>query len=186
MSTRHSILTHLTSTCAIAALCVGAFVSATPTTAHAAVRCFNFESIPAGTTFNIGDTSSIAPGEVRFVPLLPSQPSTGFGRIVTSNFAGGSSFQEINLNNIGMRLVLDDTCERATFLYDDHGGHVNFELNGQVTVVDDLSDLNIPGVTVTETAIAGGKRGRVTIVGAIDSFGVGGQEFHADDVCVDC
>lgn len=93
---------------------------------------------------------------------------------------------KVRLNNIGMRLVLDDTCDRATFLYDDHGGSVNFELNGQVLVLDDLSDITLPGVTVTETAIAGGKRGRVSIVGDIDSFGVGGQEFHVDDVCVDC
>ncbi len=185
MSSRKSLLTRLASACALTALCAGGFIAAEPT-AHAAVQCFNFESITAGTTFNIGDKFTIAPGEVRFVPFLPNQPTSGFARVSASNFAAGTSFQELNLNNIGMRLVLDETCDRATFLYDDHGGIVNFELNGQVLVLDDLSDINLPGVTVTETVIAGGKRGRVSIVGDIDSFGVGGQEFHIDDVCVDC
>lgn len=185
MSIRNSVLARLASGFALAAVCAGGFVAATPT-AHAAVQCFNFESLTAGTTFNIGDKFTIAPGEVRFVPFLPNQPATGFARVVSSNYAAGSSFQELNLNNIGMRLVLDDTCDRATFLYDDHGGSVNFELNGQVFELNDLSELSLPGVTVTETAIAGGKRGRVSIVGDIDSFGVGGQEFHIDDVCVDC
>lgn len=185
MSLRNSVLARLASGLALAAVCAGGFVAATPT-AHAAVQCFNFESLAAGTTFDIGDTLNIAPGQVRFVPFLPNKPTSGIARVVSSNYAAGSSFQELNLNNIGMRLVLDDTCDRATFLYDDHGGSVNFELNGQVLVLDDLSDITLPGVTVTETAIAGGKRGRVSIVGDIDSFGVGGQEFHVDDVCVDC
>ncbi len=178
-------LPRLTSAIAVAALAVGA-VTAVPSIARAAVTCFDFETIAAGSTFNIGDTLTIPTGEVRMVPLLPNAPSFGFARVVVSNFANGSIDQELNLNNIGMRIVLDETCDRAAFRYDDHGGHVNFELNGDVFEVDDLSDLSLPGVTVTENVVAGGKRGVVTIEGDIDSFGVGGQEFHIDDVCIDC
>lgn len=185
MTKRLLPISRLSSALALGALSIGT-IFALPPSAHAAVTCFNFESLTAGTQFNIGDTFTVAHGEVRFVPLLPNQPSSGFGRIVTSNFAGGSAFQELNLNNIGMRLVLDDPCEHAKFRYDDHGGFVNFELNGTVVVLDDLSQITMPGVTVTETLIAGGKRGTVSIDGPIESFGVGGQEFHIDDVCVDC
>lgn len=192
MTKKNKPILHLARVLAAGTLACAAGFAAVPE-ARAACTCFNFESLTAGTSFSVGDRVNIAPGQVRFVPLLPSGTS-GTATIVTSNFAGGSSFQELNLNNIGMRLVLDDTVPTAKFLYDDHGGRTNLEVNGDVRVLNDLCDVGpnctatVGGATVevTETAIAGGLRGGVTITGEIDSFGVGGQEFHIDDVCVDC
>jgi hypothetical protein len=163
-------------------------------TAAAAIAHYDIESLPNGSTYVLFDTvvASDATMELR---RFRWSDGTWFGggeaTVVTSNLAGGSTDQELNLNNIMVRVIPDVPAEGATYRYADLGGNVNLGVNGDHRNVEQMITLDgtVVGncdITVTETAIAGGVRGEVTITPqdgfAIDMFGFGGQEFYIDDV----
>ncbi len=93
----------------------------------------------------------------------------------------------VNLYDIGSTGY---TTTSVTFEYADYGGEENLEVNGAPRYVGDmhLAPAAIaPGVTfsVVTWAIPGGIAGKVTLTGAVDKLIIGGQEFLADDICVE-
>jgi hypothetical protein len=163
-------------------------------TATAAVTCWNFESIQEGTQYVVGNAPSFATADVEFKRFQSSNGSwtnNGYAEIVQSNYAQGSSDQELWLNNINASVI------SASFLYADLGGNVNLGCNGvELENVEDLIELDgefVGGceITVTEFSLGGNQvYGEVIIEPApgntISKFGVGGQEFFVDDLCFDC
>jgi len=172
---------------------IAATIVLTAGTAAAAIAHYDFEALASGTTFVFLDTvvASDATMELRRFQWSNGQwTDGGIATVVTSNFAAGSTDQELNLNNIMVRVIPDVPAQGVTYRYADLGGNVNLGVNGDHRNTGDLMDLDgtvVGGcdVEVTEIAIPGGVRGEVTITpqagNAIDMTGVGGQEFYIDD-----
>ena len=165
------------------------------TAAHesAVSTCYNFSSF-AG-TFMVGDVVAATGATINFQQFQWSNgmwTAGGFGQVVASSVADGTPVNELDLNNIFMRVTPTTPSAGATYRYADLGGNVNFGVNGDFRNVADISTLDgtvIGGcdIMVTRTNIPGGYRGIVEINPLpgvmIDRFGVGGQEFFVDDVC---
>jgi hypothetical protein len=168
-------------------------VEPTATRESAVSTCYNFSSF-AG-SFAVGDVVAAAGATISFIPFQWSNgmwTAGGIASVVASTFAGGTPVNELNLNNIMMRVTPDTPSTGASYRYADLGGNVNFGVNGDFRNVADLNTLNgtvVGGcdITVTRTNFAGGYRGIVVITPqpgvTIDRFGAGGQEFYVDDVC---
>jgi hypothetical protein len=169
-----------------------------PTTHESAVSaavstCYNFSSF-AG-SFAVGDVVAAAGATISFIPFQWSSgmwTAGGMASVVTSTFAGGTPVNELNLNNILMRVTPNTPSIGASYRYADLGGNVNFGVNGDFRNVADINTLDgtvVGGcdITVTRTNFAGGYRGIVVITPqpgvTIDRFSAGGQEFYVDDVC---
>ena len=104
--------------------------------------------------------------------------------------AGGVA-DEMNLNNINMRIIPDTPSIYASYKYADFGGNVNLGVNGELRNTNDLVDVDgdvVGGcdISVSETALPWGVQGEVDIdcpAGTtIEKFGFGGQEFFVDDI----
>jgi hypothetical protein len=164
------------------------------TASAVSLECMEFETFPpnvphpVGTTYTHNDLYSEL---VSFQWDDGTWFSGGNATAVTSNNAYGSG-QEVNLNNINLRYIFDvDQPYIVIFRYADAGienGNINLGINGILSNTQDLSDLdgmNIGGVDVIVTRHDEPSihHGTVTLIGRIERFGVGGQEFWVDDVC---
>ena len=102
-------------------------------------------------------------------------------------FGSGQSMRTNNINlefdfgNIGFV----PTVVKLEFL--DLGGTENISVNGSAIVPGDISavpaSLGGATVSVSTTPVPGGKKGVVTLAGAIHKLRIGGQEFWIDNVC---
>lgn len=155
----------------------------------------SYEQFPLGGQYFVG--ANLTDGDI-YSELTGFQwdngiwTNGGIATVVNTNMARGSG-QEVNLNNINQRFIFNGVHPNvATFKYADWGGNVNLGINGVLRNVGDFSSLNgsiVAGVQiiVTRTNVAGGHYGTVVLIGVtndIDRFAFGGQEFWADDVCV--
>jgi len=163
--------------------------------------CYDFEALPAGTSFVVGNVINAVDATIDLVGYRPfgGGPPVlgGSATVVSSTLAGGSATQELELNNIVTRVTPNTGAIEVTLLYADYGGEVNFGINGDVRRIADLADLDglvvgNAGVFVTEVPIVVGGlvvgvQGELTaipLVGStIDAVGIGGQEFYIDDMC---
>lgn len=157
-------------------------------------ECMDFESFSTGVQFPVGTDYSYSDIYGELVAFQWDDGTWDFGghaEVVNSNYAYGTG-QESNLNNINLRYIFSVTQPYvATFRYGDHGGNVNLGINGILNNTQDLSDLDgmiVGGVFVmvtrqNEPGPGNNHHGIVTLIGEIEKFGVGGQEFWVDDVC---
>jgi hypothetical protein len=88
-----------------------------------------------------------------------------------------------DLTNLGFEF------DRVMLDWADFGGSQTLSINGVGVGVNNMLDLPATlggaSITVTETGSApGGVTGRLVLVGMIDSFTIGGQEFAIDEVLV--
>lgn len=165
--------------------------------AVAATTCFDFSGPAVGTTYTVGDVVSTPTADIELTQFQWGNgvwTAAGIATVVQSNWAMGTPNNELNLNNINVRVIPDTPAFAANYLYADLGGNVNFGVNGDFRNVADLIVLDgtvVGGcdITVTETAFFGGVRGEVIITPQhgvdIERFGFGGQEFFVDDICFD-
>lgn len=169
-----------------------ALSAATALATPAYASCLEMEGPPPGTTAGVGPLVTLPDGIVSLRPFLSS---IGFvsniATIVVSNFAAGSPVQEMNLNNINLRVRPTPPVTTAKFAYADFGGTVNLGVNGVLVPAADMSAMPSPigGITVavTRTNMFGFHFGTVTLTGSaanpITDFAAGGQEFLIDSVC---
>ena len=167
-----------------------------PTTAtheSAVTTCYNFSSF-AG-TFAVGDVVMPAGATINFQQFQWANgmwTAGGSASVVATTWAGGTPVNELNLNNILMRVTPNTPSNGVNYRYADLGGNVNFGVNGDFRNVGDLNTLDgtvVGGcdIMVTRMNFPGGYRGIVEIMPQpgvmIERFSVGGQEFFVDDVC---
>ncbi len=160
--------------------------------------CTDFESMPftPDTVFNVVHISiATACGfHVTNENLkIGTNSYFNFARVEKSLHGFGAD-HVLNMNNVTLLFTSTGTPRNmVTFEYLDLGGTENLSINGvlyigEISAAPASSVLSGTGVTVAVTAIpiplpARGKKGIVTLTGAIKSFGVGGQEFYLDNVC---
>lgn len=112
--------------------------------------------------------------------------SNGLARIDNQQLACGGGL-DLWLNNINDIIDFGTEVEWLVLNYADYGGNVNVGVNGDCRNVDNLSDVNgstIGGATVwaVDYGVPGGSCGSFYVVGKINSFGIGGQEFYIDNI----
>ncbi|MGH1342614.1 MAG: hypothetical protein ACRBN8_13720 [Nannocystales bacterium] len=162
--------------------------------AAAASYCYTFSGPNVGTSHTVGDTLTPNGSTVEFLQFQWSSgiwTPAGVATVVMSNHATGVA-NELNLNNINLRVIPDTPALTASYKYADFGGNVNMGVNGDFRNTSDMMDLDgtvVGGcdVEVTETVAVGHMFGEVDIICpdpvVIDRFGMGGQEFFVDDIC---
>lgn len=157
--------------------------------------CVDFEDQPTGSSLVNGDSFVAASGDgtlslnASVLPILRADGSTfadGILTVVPNHMAGHLGF-ELNYNNILTTFVPTPApLGGVSALFGDYGGHVNFNVNGDLRFANDLIDFNgqvVGGAQVQVTMNADGVTGEIRLLGNINSFGFGGQEFYLDHVC---
>jgi hypothetical protein len=167
-----------------------------PTTAtheSAVSTCYNFSSLTG--SFMVGDVVAATGATINLQQFQWSNgmwTAGGVATVFASTIAGGTPVNELNVNNIFVRVTPDTPSAGVTYRYADLGGNINFGVNGDFRNVADISALDgtvVGGcdIMVTRMNFSGGYRGFVEINPQpgvmIERFGVGGQEFYIDDVC---
>jgi len=157
---------------------------------YAQTAVVDFESQVVGTIYggSFGDT----PGDVIFTEdgidvSVETYLSGSFGRATIGGFTNSSfpttpaTISNLNLKFDFSNLAFD--VGKVTFEYVDFGGNENLGVNGNILGLPSLinAPATIGGASVAVTPFRGGL-GTVTIVGAINSITVGGQEFGMDNV----
>jgi len=175
-------------------LAVAGIVLLTAGSAVAASYCYTFSGPAPGTSHTVGDTLTPTGSTVEFLQFQWSSGTwtpDGVATVVLSNNANGLA-NELNLNNINLRVIPDTPALTASFKYADFGGNVNLGVNGDLRNTNDMMDLDgavVGGcdIEVTETVAVGHVFGEVDIICpdpvVIDRFGMGGQEFFVDGIC---
>jgi len=102
-----------------------------------------------------------------------------------------SSGQSIRTNNINLEFdftSLGFPTSEVKFDFLDEGGFENISVNGSPVFAGELSAAPNPiggvNIAVSSVPVAGGKKGTVILLGAVNKLRIGGQEFWIDQVCV--
>ena len=159
--------------------------------AMAAVVTLDFEDLPMGSSYNVGDVFFSAGTRLEIDDFQWDNgiwTSAGYARIDNLGTAGGMG-QDMILNNVN--LVLDPSgwgvTTRIDLLYGEYGGNLNIEINSDFRNFQDFADidgLTIGGVLVTANDFgpAGNSTGELLLEGVVQTFSIGGQELWIDDV----
>jgi hypothetical protein len=98
--------------------------------------------------------------------------------------------QAIRTNNINLEFDFSGVgfaVAKVTWDYLDQGGFENISVNGSPVFAGELSAAPSPiggaNIVVTAVPAPGGKKGTVTLTGAIKTLRIGGQEYWIDNVC---
>lgn len=175
-----------------------ASATATPSPTTCMV-CVDFEPpLALGTQY--GTPAGQAPGTVIFtsngVPVsIHNFDFVGGGgtfnsaRIEAAPAAFGSG-QSMGINNINLEFdfsAVGFPASQVQFEFLDLGGSENIAVNGSPTFAGDISATPNPiggvNVAVSTVSVAGGKKGTVILLGAVNKLRIGGQEFWIDQVC---
>jgi hypothetical protein len=147
----------------------------------------DFEDLSSGATFVVGDVIATTGIEVGLNDFVWSDGTVfGGGEVeVTSGLAGGSG-NELFTNNVLLRFFFPAMpLDGLSFDFGAHGGNLNIDINGDFVNFDAFAGIDgttIGGVSVSVTS-GGGPNGSVTLMGTIDEFAIGGQEFAIDNIC---
>jgi hypothetical protein len=97
----------------------------------------------------------------------------------------GHTGLDVNLNNITVAFTFPSVPNGLILYYGEYGGNINVEVNGDLKNVQNFADINgavIGGVNISITNVVG-QKGVLNLLGAINSFSIGGQELWIDHVC---
>ena len=166
----------------------------------AAATTWDFESLQLGTQFVVGNFVNLPDADVQMKQFLSGGVwlQNGVATVDDNNEAHGSGNQEIWFTNINASVIPDTPANFVSFLYADIGGPINFGCNGlELVEASNFSDLDgewVGGCEITVTVFGAGpysnEYGEVIIEPGpgqtIEKFGIGGEEFFVDDLCIDC
>ncbi|REK19030.1 MAG: PEP-CTERM sorting domain-containing protein [Planctomycetota bacterium] len=115
--------------------------------------------------------------------FLPAGSTTSGAAIVFDSVANagsspGGSGNYLWPSNVNLNFDFGGPVTTVSFLYGEFGGNLNLRVNGDLANVNTFAALPamLGGATVQLDP------GRVTLVGTINSFAVGGQEFSMDEL----
>lgn len=169
--------------------------------AGSGMACIDFGPPPAAGT-QYGTPAGNVPGDVVLTANGISMSVQDFrwvggggtfnsGRVETPPVAFGSG-QTLRSNNLNFGFDfsgLGGGVTSVSFDYLDLGGFENISVNGQPVPIFAGEFASAPSpvggvnISVTAMTVPGGKRGSVTLTGAIQQIRIGGQELWIDNVC---
>ncbi|MCA9473281.1 MAG: hypothetical protein KC594_14565 [Nitrospira sp.] len=171
--------------------------------AHAGQECYDFNDLPVGSQYHLGDTvnaqHSVATLKQFYVSEnQPSQQANQVAEVVSSNIPQGGA-PSLKLYSINVQLTPTSPVEGVRLKYAENTGGAyvqNFEVNGQKHVLQGgLFQLNNRRIGNTEIFVTANQGGGNFIVGTLEirakpgtsiaSFSIGGNsQFFVDDVCI--
>ncbi len=157
--------------------------------------CIDFEGLPSGTQYHVGDTFVADTVGLQatftgssFVFGNGGVFNGGYAQVDTRNLSGGSG-QDLWTNNIVLSATFASPLPGLRMNFGEYGGNLNVEINGERVNVEDFRDIDgaaIGGVLVRVLSGGGGNdQGVVQLGGVIDTFAIGGQELWIDQFCID-
>jgi hypothetical protein len=162
-------------------------------TAESTIDCCHFEDASTG-TYYIGD-SFIDSGVIITVDRFQGDDGTwcdavvppycGYARVQNTTSMVGRGGNEVFVSNASLRFDFPDySFTDVSLRYCKYDGNINIEINGNLTNVENFSDLVSPikGAYVNAGNFGNGT-GVIGLSGNISSLAVGGQEMWIDAVC---
>jgi hypothetical protein len=147
-----------------------------------------FEDLPLGSAYHFNDHMITSGWKVWVAPFQPIGAPAFFGGVVLVENAGQACGvdHELATNNAvaKMKPASGGAVEDVYFRFGEYGGNINFEINGDFRVVDNMIDLHnmfVGGVRVE--VLSGGHGndcGDVQLHGIVHRMALGGQEFWFD------
>jgi hypothetical protein len=158
-----------------------------------AANCLNFEALPAAAVYNAADFDIFLEGDALF---LTGGFLTAPGELISDGTAAVSSLnranhfgQELHLTNATVSIFTSISCMTdLSFRFGDYGGKVNLLLNGELVIVDSLTELDgtlLGGalISVNTLPAPGGEVGRLSVSGEVTSLDIGGADLYVDHIC---
>jgi len=152
--------------------------------AHAAA--LDFEDLPLGSLYVVGDTFNTSGVNVTVEPFTFSDGTMyagGHTVVQNSGFAGGSG-NELAVNNVLLSFDIGGSTG-LSLDFGEYGGNLNLLINGDFrnfNLFSDIDGLVIGGVGVSVVNGFGNDTGSITLTGNINQFAIGGQELWIDNV----
>lgn len=145
------------------------------------LQCVDFDQQDSANSYAVGDTLTDNGVRVTFKDFFFSsgEPYSDGSASINPENIGNS----MTPGNINADFAFTFPLERLSFSYADGGGNVNLEINGILSNVGNLSELDgttVDGVTISVDGI---RAGVVTLEGDITQVAIGGQELSIDNVC---
>ncbi len=157
--------------------------------------CESFDGMPPAQYGNVGGTVVNPPGSTVFsiaagipvrIDMLTPGTFYGFAAFEPAPASFGAG-QVINTNNVTLEFdFTGKNIKQVSIEFLDMGGNNNLSINGAMyagKLATAPPSLGGAGVTVTTAPIPGGLKGKVTATGSINTFRIGGMEFHLDNLC---
>ena len=154
-----------------------------------AVLCIDMEDLISGTMYKSGETFSSTNVRITVAPFEWSNSemtSNGIAYVTTNQQAGGFGV-ELQVNNVNLFIYPRNPPSRVSLLFGEYGGNLNININGDLRNFENFADidgLEIGGAKAYVLQGFGNDKGYLQLSGAIQSFGVGGQELSIDNVCL--
>jgi hypothetical protein len=156
---------------------------AATTTQNASAILMEFEDLPLGHIYNVGD-SFIASGiQVQVVKFQPTGGGELSGTALVDNLGiAGSTGNELTLNNVDLKFLAGPYPKLGiALMFADLGGDINLGINNDLQKAANFTDLPafIGGAKIT---VFGGYPYGVILMasGSITSFTIGGQQISLD------
>lgn len=152
----------------------------------------DFEDLPPGATYGVGETFSSSGATFRALPLVLADGTViedGFAEVEVGTMAGGSG-QEVVLTNLNLGLDSGSALRGLSLRFahlPENLENLNIEVNGESRNFRDFEEIDgetIGGVDIAAESLGmvSYMMGTLTLTGTIDTFAVGGQRFWMDDV----
>lgn len=152
--------------------------------------CIDFEGLPLGATYNVGDSFWDVMAWMTVRPFQWSDgtwTNGGFAQVQNGNWAGHVG-QELNINNANVSFDFGGAVEGLSLHFGEYGGNLNIRINGDFRNFDNMADIDglwIGGVFVEVINGFGNDQGILRLHGTVEDFMIGGQEFYIDHVCIE-
>lgn len=162
--------------------------TATPTLTVPSPACIDFEDLKPDTIYKIGETfvaSQVRFSLEKFTSSRRLSLVGGYIGVDTKGHAGDYG-SEIQVDNVNITPRLNGSWNNLSFSFGEYGGNLNININGDLRIFDDFSDINglsIGGVKVLVLNGYGNDAGFVQLYGKVESFAIGGQELWLDHLC---
>jgi subtilisin len=145
------------------------------------LQCLDFDQQSTDVRYGVGQTLTDNGVTITFKAFTFSNGQTFIGGSAFINVDEGGN-RSLTPGNINADFAFIYPLDGLTFSYFDTGGNENLEVNGVLSNVEDLSELN--GTTVSGVKIFVAPRtGLVRLEGPITQLAIGGQELIIDNVC---
>lgn len=150
--------------------------------------CIGFESPPLGTSYNVGNTfsDSGATMTVQQFQWGNSNWTSGGHAVIGNGGKAGGSGQELNTNNVNVKVAFPLTPNVVHLRFGEYGGNLNLAVNGDFRNFANFTSLHgavVGGTIVSVTNGFGNDKGTLMLSGEVHSFAVGGQELWLDRIC---
>lgn len=150
------------------------------------LACVAFEERTAGEIFGSGATLTSDGVDLTIGDFDAGGTITsGIGRIDDSEASGGLGL-DIELNNVTLGFGFPYPLDGVGLAFGDYGGTVNLLIDGERLIAGAIAELPASsgsGVRIEVEQDRSLPTGSLSLSGAIDDFGIGGQELWIDEIC---